>query len=61
MNLRGGEDSTTISELGKTVSERQPTLVCVLPASLGDLEGEADRVQHGVAQHRAWQSRIRRP
>jgi len=36
------------------------TPVCDLPVSHGGLEGEADRVQRGVDQHRASRSRIRR-
>lgn len=43
-----------------TVQGRLLTLVCVLPASPGGLEGEVDRVQREVGQHHAWHSRIRR-
>ena len=40
---------------------RRLTLVYVLPASPGGLEGEADRAQCEVAQRHVWQSRIHRP
>lgn len=53
---------TSLSTHGerRPLNRRQLTLVCVLPASRGDSEGEPDRVQHGVGRHRALRSRIRR-